>query len=41
MFTEFKVRVELETGRKVRIVRYDNGGEYKGLEGIYGIFYGI
>jgi hypothetical protein len=41
IFSEFRVHVELETGRKVRIVRCDNGGEYKGLESIFGILYGI
>jgi hypothetical protein len=40
-FTEFRVRVELETGRKVRIIRSDNGGEYKALEALFGALYGI
>lgn len=41
IFTEFRMRVELETGLKVKILRCDNGGEYKGLEGLFGITYGI
>lgn len=41
IFSEFRVRAELETGQKVIILRCDNGGEYKGLEHIFGTIYGI
>jgi hypothetical protein len=41
IFTQFRVHVELETGRKVMVLRCDNGGEYKGLERIFGINLGI
>ncbi|KFZ13435.1 hypothetical protein V502_06615 [Pseudogymnoascus sp. VKM F-4520 (FW-2644)] len=39
--TDFRVRVELETSRKIKIVRCDNGGEYKPLEGELGSIQGI
>jgi len=29
-FKEFQARVERETGRKLKVVRADNGGEYRG-----------
>jgi hypothetical protein len=41
VFTEFRVRVELETSRKIIIIRCDNGSEYKSLEKLFGILYGI
>jgi len=30
-FQEFQARVERETGKKLKCVRSDNGGEYRGL----------
>ena len=30
VFMEFQVRVERETGRKLKVVRSDNGGKYRG-----------
>ena len=42
VFKEFQTRVERETGRTLKVVRVDNGGEYRGqfeeyyrLKGIY------
>ena len=41
VFISFKVRVELETGRKIRIVRCDNASEYVALEKDVGATQGI
>ena len=41
IFTEFRIRTELESSRKVTILRCDNGGEYKGLEPTFSSQYGI
>ena len=41
VFTEFRSRVELETGLRVKIVRCDNGSEYKGLDNMFRTFYGV
>ncbi|KFY82599.1 hypothetical protein V500_10440 [Pseudogymnoascus sp. VKM F-4518 (FW-2643)] len=41
IFTGFKIRVEQETGRKIKIVRCDNGGEYEALERDLGASEGI
>ena len=30
VFKDFHARVERETGRKLKCIRADNGGEYKG-----------
>ena len=30
VFKDFHARVEKETGRKLKCIRVDNGGEYKG-----------
>jgi hypothetical protein len=41
VFQEFKVRVEAETGKKVKIVRCDNGSEYCSLESTFGPIHGV
>ena len=41
IFTEFKVRVELETGKKIKAIRCDNISEYKSLATRYGRDHGI
>jgi hypothetical protein len=41
VFIEFRARVELETGLRVKIIRCDNGSEYKGLDNMFRTFYGV
>ena len=41
IFTEFRTQVEFQTGRKIKVVRCDNGSEYKALEGDLGSSQGI
>lgn len=40
-FKDFYVKVERETGMKLKFVRADNGGEYRGLFEVYCKIYGI
>ena len=40
-FKEFHALVERETGRKIKCVRSDNGGEYRGPFEVYCKKYGI
>jgi len=40
-FKEFHVSVERETGRKLKCIRSDNGGEYRGPYENYCRFHGI
>ena len=41
IFTEFKVRAELETGKKIQKIRCDNISEYKALAQLFGNGYGL
>jgi hypothetical protein len=41
IFTEFRTQAEFQTGWKVKVVRCDNGSEYKALEGDLGSPQGI
>lgn len=41
IFTGFRTQVEHQTGRKIKIVRCDNGGEYEALERDLGYSHGI
>jgi len=40
-FKEFHAKVERETGRKLKCIRSDNGGEYRGPFERYRKLYGI
>ena len=41
VFIQFKTIVELETGRKIKIVRCDNAAEYRALGDVFEKEYGI